>query len=304
MSVDRGVEATRPTTAADLLERAESAWPRFLGAVHHVGPRHLDEETTSGWRYRDLVAHAAVWHRIAARGLQAIHETGGLPEERLDPTDEINARAARDAEGVPPEQLLADLETSWSEVREVLAALTDEDLRAHDGFAIGVAAENMWEHWEEHRPELLAIRPDSAVTFLARFDEDWRLVHEALDRLGEEALDAPTGTGWRYRDLVAHAAGWLVDAAERLPQVRADPQVVFEPVDVDGFNAASLEARRDRTGAELLTELRDAEAHFRDAVAVLRADEVGDRRILGFLAARSYLHVDEHLPELEAARGR
>jgi hypothetical protein len=301
VSVDHGVEAERPTTAADLLERAESAWPRFLGAVHHVGPRHLDEETPSGWRYRDLVAHAAVWHRFAARSLRAIHETGERPEDPVEPTDEINARAARDAEGVPPERLLADLETSWDEVREALSALTDEDLRAHDGFAIEEAADNTWEHWEEHRPELLAARPDSAVTFLARFDEDWRLVHEALERLGEEGLDAPTGTGWRYRDLVAHATGWLVDAAERLPQVRADPQVVFEPVDVDAFNAASLEARRERTGTELLSELREAEARFRDAVAVLRADEVGDRRILGFLAARSYLHVDEHLPELEAA---
>jgi mycothiol maleylpyruvate isomerase-like protein len=302
VTVDRVAGQVRPTTAGDLLERAESAWPRFLGAIHHVGPRHLDQETPSGWRYRDLVAHAAVWHRIAGRGLQAIHETGALPEERLEATDAINAQAARDAEGVPPERLLADLETSWNEVREVLAALTDEDLRAYDGFAIGVAAENTWEHYEEHRPELLAARPDSAVTFLARFDEDWQLVHEALARLGEGGLDQPIGTGWKYRDLVAHATGWLVDATGRLPQVRADPQVVFEPVDVDAFNAASLEARRERTAAELLAELREAEARFRDAVAVLRSDELGDRRILGFLAARSYLHVDEHLPELEAAR--
>ena len=149
-------QSFRPRAARDLLERAEAGWLRFIAAVRDVGTLRFDDPTPAGWRYRDLVAHVSVWHRICVENVEHIRAHGRRLPGPFPPVDEVNADAARAATGKDPEALVRELEQSWESLRAAITGLPDERLAIEDGWVIEHVAENTWEHYEEHLAEVRA----------------------------------------------------------------------------------------------------------------------------------------------------
>lgn len=117
---------------------------------------------------------------------------------------------------------------------------------------------------------------DPVVDLLER---EWQTIVELCEPLRDDEWDAPTDCpGWSVKDNISH----LIGIENMLRGMPADPPIEDRPAhvrnDVGAFNEAAIAARRDRTGAEVLAELRAVVA---DRITALRAlpaekwDEIG-----------------------------
>ncbi len=161
---EAGRGRTMSTTAAQaLLERRDAGWRPFRDAVRGLGRGRLEEGTSAGWTYRDLVAHVAAWEDLTARRLFAFRETGDrtYPEDARD-TDAFNARVAEAHRLVGPEALIDELDTAHRRLTAEIARLSDEQMR-HDvqptawgpqSWVVAVVAGNTFGHYREHAAEM------------------------------------------------------------------------------------------------------------------------------------------------------
>jgi uncharacterized protein (TIGR03083 family) len=98
--------------------------------------------------------------------------------------------------------------------------------------------------------------PSDTPGLLAAYDQSMRALVDLGSTLREEEWDLPTDCpGWSVKDVVAHVAGlegWL--AGDDVPQVEV-PQRPHVTNDVDRFIERFVEARRGRSGAEVVEEL-------------------------------------------------
>ena len=282
-------------TSKAQLARADDAWVAFRLAVAAIGTESFPRLTSAGWTYQSLVAHVAAWHRATVTRLQrfrAEDKPVSLPELGTD--DEFNARVARDAAGKTPEAVLAELDASWDALRAEISALGDEELSAHDGWAIALVRMNTSDHYDEHRPELFAAVPLTPRAMRGRIEAAWW----PFRRLAEHAeLERTSSAGWSGKGMVAHVAYWMSQVPVELPlrlEGRRTP-----PADVDEQNArAANEAfGLDREG--ILARLDGA---YRDVIAALDALPAdGETPFLAvrLIVAETYEHFRQHRPELE-----
>src|SRR3979411_2974042 len=101
--------------------------------------------------------------------------------------------------------------------------------------------------------------PGTSKELLARVDDAWRPVREAVPGVGGPRISEPTGTGWTYRDLLAHVAAWHDLTIRRLRRFRetgtfpgsGDEVSLGLPAfrDADDFNARVIASHR-LVGAE------------------------------------------------------
>ena len=99
-----------------------------------------------------MLHHLAVWHELTVERLRAYQRTGQRPAG-ID-SDVVNAEAMHTAAGRTREQLLADLDASFSALRAEVAQLRDEQLPQFDFWPGGVVVGNTFGHYEEHRADL------------------------------------------------------------------------------------------------------------------------------------------------------
>jgi hypothetical protein len=142
------LDAAVPRTAAELAARAEAAWRPFREAVRDRGRAGLGEATSSGWAYRDVVAHTIGWLQ------QAVKEIRSREFTRWDgpSIDAQNARTVEARKLVGPEALLDELDTSYRSLLAAIRALGDADLA--DPQVYNAAAFYGHLHWQEHLGEL------------------------------------------------------------------------------------------------------------------------------------------------------
>jgi hypothetical protein len=123
----------------------------------------MDEQTGGGWTFHDLIAHVAGWHDLTARRLRAFRTTGAVPgpgdETKLGvpafaDADDFNAQAVSSHRLVGAEALLDELDTTFRALRAELTLLSDEQIRANDGWVVAVVAGNSYGHYLEHATEL------------------------------------------------------------------------------------------------------------------------------------------------------
>ena len=154
---------TTPGTSKELLARVDDAWRPFREAVRGVGRARMNEPTGSGWTFRDLLAHLAGWHDLTARRLRRFRTTGafsgpgdeaGLGIPAFADADAFNARLVSSHRLVGAEALVDELDTTFRAVRSELTQLTDDQVRANDGWVSSVVGGNTYGHYEEHAKEL------------------------------------------------------------------------------------------------------------------------------------------------------
>ncbi len=153
---------TTPGISKELLARMDDGWRAFRETVRHVGRAKMHEPTGGGWTYHDLFAHIAGWQDLAARRVRVFREEGRFPEYNegvggiasFTDGDELNARLVQSHRLVGPEALTDELETTFRLLRAEVAQLSDEQVRANDGWVAGVVGGNTFGHYEEHAKEL------------------------------------------------------------------------------------------------------------------------------------------------------
>src|SRR5205814_8543810 len=78
------IEAVLPQTSDQFVERIEQTWKPFRAAIRERGRAGLMEKTSSGWTYKDVVAHAGGWMGQTAREARTKEfSTGWTKETRL-----------------------------------------------------------------------------------------------------------------------------------------------------------------------------------------------------------------------------
>jgi len=140
----------------------DAGWARVREAVRHVGRAKMDEPTGAGWTYHDLFAHVAGWHDLTMRRMRVYRAEGRFPDHNegvggvapFTDGDEFNARLVSSHRLVGAEALTDELDTTFRSLRAEIAQLTDEQVRANDGWVARVVAGNTYDHYPEHAKEL------------------------------------------------------------------------------------------------------------------------------------------------------
>ena len=96
-----------------------------------------------------------------------------------------------------------------------------------------------------------------------------------IRRVEPDRWQSRYGAVWTNQDLLGHLAAWsdfLIDQIEALQQDRPGD---IEAVDVDGWNAAQVARRRERTADEIVAQWRRAVRRATDVVGSLPAKAWG-----------------------------
>ncbi len=88
----------------------------------------------------------------------------------------------------------------------------------------------------------------------------------------QQAIEPGVSDGWSAKDVVAHLAAWDWEAERRFRELSGG-STENPRYDIDAFNAAAAEERRDLSWDEALDELRRANMTFGGALAPVSAAE-------------------------------
>ena len=291
-------------SSAELADIVGRSWMPFRLAILSMGLPGLDAQTSSGWTYKDLVAHTAGWFDLTIERLAHFRETG----EVTDPggsADEINADIVAKARGRDVREILDSLDASMTTLLEEIKKLDDKQIHAkdqihgNDDWVIAIVAGNTYGHFAEHNVELHAAVPKRPAEILEKIREGWRPFRRALGRVGLMPLSGTTSSGWTYKALLSHLAHWMEILPDELPN-RLEGRRGTMP-DVDAENARETAASAARSAHDVVARLDAAyKATFKMASG-LTADRDVNFMALRLIAGETYGHFNGHLSEIEAA---
>ncbi len=297
-----GASADGIATRAELERRVSEAWIPFRLAVTSLGMGVLERPTSTGWTYRELIAHAAAWEDRTAERLATFRESAATTFPGIEDADEFNAEVVRRTRGRDARAVLGDLDAAHARLAAELARLDDPRIQANDRWVVAIVAGNTFGHYAEHHDELFAGVPTTTAALIERVHEGWRPFRRAVRQLGLLPLGRTTPAGWTYKALLSHVAHWMEAVPAELPERLAGRRSA--PSDVDVENAREAAAAPSRSAGDIVERLDAAYA------GVLRELErlPGDREI-PFLAVRlvageTYGHFAEHQPELDGSIAR
>lgn len=140
-----------------------------------------------------------------------------------------------------------------------------------------------------------------------RIDQSWQALMAALDGIPEERMTEPGAVGrWSIKDVLGHIAYWDGSSVPDILSVVAGK----DPADGDGEGGEDFESINLREAAKRadwsLDQVRsELEENHR---AVLDALEAADRAGVAIdpevIDGNTYLHYDDHVPDILAWRER
>jgi hypothetical protein len=205
-------------------------------------------------------------------------------------TDAENAREAAASAGRSAHDTIKRFDDAYKKVFTVTTALPDRDVHI---MAVRLYAVWTYGHFLEHLYEIEAAVPRTTAEVLKRYDEAWTRFRGAIRERGRSGLMDATPSGWSYRDMCAHAANWLQQAAAEL-----------DASEFRGWNAHTIQAENDRAveahrlvGPEaMLDELDSSHRRLRESIAKVSDERMRDK-VSNVIPFYSYLHWEEHLGE-------
>ena len=156
-----GPDLANAISTREMLKRMDVGWAWFRAAAGSFPNEHMDEHLDDGWTRKQMLAHVAAWHDVTHDRLGTLIATE-KPDELIDDTDRFNARVARQAIGRTAGEVLKEMEGTFNRLRRRVAQLTNEQLAAHEGWAVAVIAGNTYDHYEEHRQHVRQTEPVDA----------------------------------------------------------------------------------------------------------------------------------------------
>jgi len=134
------------------IEKIEKSYAQILRLYRSVPVTALIEPIlANGWSVKDTLAHIAAWEWRCASLLNAAHQTN-VPLKAMPDVDALNREFYQERQ-----------EWSWAEVGEdfrqahqaLLAAIKElPPERLNDAIVQQAIAEETWEHYAEHLPDL------------------------------------------------------------------------------------------------------------------------------------------------------
>jgi hypothetical protein len=156
------LDPANPPTVAELLSRMDAGWTEFRGKMQSTPNELLEERLGTGaWTRKQMLAHIGTWHDLTIDRLVRFMDSGeptGLDEHE----DEINARAARAATGRTTGEIVQGVEDSYRRLHRQVSRLADEQLEAHEWWALSIIVGNTFGHYEEHTSDLEPARAGGA----------------------------------------------------------------------------------------------------------------------------------------------
>jgi hypothetical protein len=286
--------AAVPRSGQRIVELAREGWRPFRRALARLGLGPLSGATPAGWTYKAMLSHLAFWMENVQE------ELANRMAGRRGPTRDVdaeNARVTEEAASRAPHEVVERLDAAYSSVLELTTGLpTDRDVPF---MAVRLIAGETYGHFAEHLPEIEAGLPRTTAEVLRRFDETWSLFRGGVRDLGRSGLMDATPSGWSYRDMCAHAANWLQQAAAELETGKFG---TWSAETIQAENDRAVEAHRLVGPEAMLDELDTSHRRVRATIAKITDERMRDPKVFGVVAFYTYLHWEEHLHEdLEVA---
>ena len=284
-------------TGKELAKIASMSEVPFRLAVMSLGLAGLDATTSTGWTFKDLVAHVTAWSDLTIQRLARYRETGEMQGSGGE-ADDINAAVVARTKGRDAREILKELDASTDTLFAEIEKLEDKQLHANDDWAIAVVAGNTYGHFAEHHTELFDAVPNRPAQLIERMREGWRMFRRPLGRLGLSTLSQTTPAGWTYKAMLAHLAYWMEVLPDELParlEGRRTSGVEFE-----AENAREAAESAARSAHDTIARL---DAAYKKVFAVTTALPDRDVHFMAvrLIAGETYGHFLDHLDEIEAA---
>lgn len=143
------------TAKDDLLARMERSWSDLRAAADELQTQaRMDVDLGNDWRVRDVLAHLALWERVAAWKLSgsAVPGSEGLVDDPFD-LDSFNEGMRERWRERAVDDVLAELDAAHAALVAVVGGVDDESC-AEGGRVWTVIDEDGAGHYEAHIAEL------------------------------------------------------------------------------------------------------------------------------------------------------
>ena len=282
--------AAVPKRPAELLGKMREGWRPFRRAVNRLGVSALSDTTPSGWTYKAMLSHVAHWME---------HLAGEMPnriEGRRGPFPDVDAENARETEASKSRsahETVERLHAAYKNVVDLVAALpADRDINF---LAVRLVTGEAYGHLALHVGEIEQALPRTAAAYADRIEKIWKPFRAAIRERGRIGLGERTSSGWSYKDLVAHAAGWMEQAVREIETNEFRTGWTSEAI--QEYNDRSVRTH-ELVGPEAMVD--ELDTVYRRLLGALRGLPAGDidERIAATLPYYTYLHWEEHFAEL------
>jgi hypothetical protein len=282
------LHAAVPKRPAEIIERIREGWRPFRRAVSRAGLTTLSGTTSAGWTRKALLSHVAYWMEFLPQELP--HRLQGRVGTMFN-FDTENARETAASAERSAHDVVSRLDDAYKAIFKFVSGLpADRDVSF---LALRLLAAETYGHFNIHLPEIESAVPRTTADVLTRYDDAWTRFRGAIRERGRAGLMEATPSGWSYRDMCAHAANWLQQAAAEL-----------DTGEFKSWSAETIQAENDRAveahrlvGPEaMLDELDTSYRRLRESIAAV-ADEPMRDKVLNSIPFYSYLHWEEHLGE-------
>lgn len=139
----------------ELLQQAEQEFDGLKAAVKDLDETQMSQVWLGTWGVREILAHAAGWHREMVPALERIGRgEAPYPDGAYDDFDNWNARFVEARKGQPGADLLRELDASHRAVLSAAGRLSDEHFgegKPASGLLDGITAGHYREHAEQIR---------------------------------------------------------------------------------------------------------------------------------------------------------
>jgi hypothetical protein len=282
--------ASVPKRPEALLGKMREGWRPFRRAVNRLGLSALSDTTPSGWTYKAMLSHVANWMEKLAGEMpnRLAGRRGPFPD-----VDAENAREAEDSASRSAHEVVERVHAAYKGVVDLVTALpADRDI---DFLAVRLVVGETYGHFVEHGAEIETAIPRTAPQFLERIEKVWKPFRAAIRERGRAGLGERTSSGWTYKDLVAHAAGWMEQTVREMQTREFSTGWTNETI--QEFNDRSVRTH-ELVGPEAMID--EFDTVYRRLVETVRGLPAGDvdERIAGTLPYYTYLHWEEHYAEL------
>lgn len=140
------------TTAEAIIDKIESSYSGLVRLYRSVPVTKVEEAgLQNGWSVKDVLAHIAAWDRRCANLLDESHHSDA-PFEAEPDVDAMNHDFYEERKEWGWEEVENDFRDAHSALHEAIRRLPAR--RLNDSFIRESIAEETWEHYAEHLPEL------------------------------------------------------------------------------------------------------------------------------------------------------
>lgn len=290
---------TPVTSKRDLLAQIDHGYVASRAVIDALPPERFDERLPSGWTLKEVVAHNAAWEGTVPSRIERVLDGDGVDPKWEGSVDDFNRRAAADVKDMSLADVLARWTAAHAKVVEIVHSFDGRDVPK---LATDIVEWNTLGHYPDHFADLgAAIK--TAKDLAMAVNMGWVNFRLALMSLGAGGLDAPTSTGWTYKALAQHVAGWEELTVKRLAGLRETGERQSSGVETDEFNAEMAERAGERSVADVLADLDAAHTKLVAEIEKLTPEQIhaNDDWAIAVIAGNSYGHYAEHHTELFAA---